>query len=71
MNLYRIYHQLLGADEREALARVEVADSDYLQVAADMQCSPQEVRRLVFEARRKLLLGMAPTLASLDDAPGG
>ena len=67
LNLYRVYHQILGADENEALSLVEVERACYAEIAKCMGKTADEIKLLVFAARRKLLFGMGRTLAELDE----
>lgn len=66
MNLYRVYHGILSDDEREALGLVVVENTGYGEVAKLMELTCEEVKALVFCARRRLLSGLGRTLAELD-----
>ena len=69
LNLYRVYHQILGEDEDRALSLVEVERASYAEIAERMGKSANEIKLLVFAARRKLRFGMSRTLAELDKQP--
>ena len=67
LNLYRVYHQVLGEDENEALSLVEVEKAGYAEIGERMGKTADEIKLLVFAARQKLLFGMGRTLAELDE----
>lgn len=69
LNLYRVYHQILGEDENQALGLVEVERAGYAEIGVRMGKTANEIKLLVLAARRKLLFGMGRTLAELDQHP--
>lgn len=67
MNLYRVYRRVLDENESRALALVELEDASYEQIAEELDMARDDVKMLVFMARKKLSFGMGRTLDELSE----
>lgn len=66
--LYYAHYESLSERERRALALVEIEGWSYRDTAADLGVKLENVKMVIFRARRKILRGLTTSLARLDRA---
>ena len=66
MNLYRVYRRVLDEDESRALALVELENASYEQIGELLGKTHDQVKLIVFTARKKMFFGMGRTLGELE-----
>ncbi|MFM1873656.1 MAG: hypothetical protein RL398_3078 [Planctomycetota bacterium] len=65
LQLYLVHFATLSAKERRALTMVEVEGISYRDAAAELGIRLENLKMVIFRGRRKILRGMAESLASI------
>ncbi len=65
LNLYLIHFGKLSAKEQRALTMVEVLGVSYRDAAAELGIRLENLKMVIFRARRKILRGMTRTLSEV------
>ena len=65
LNLYLVHYAKLSAKEQRALTMVEVLSVSYRDTAAELGIRLENLKMLIFRARRKILRGMTRTLCEI------
>lgn len=65
LNLYLVHFRQLSQKEQRALTLVEVEGVSYREAAADLGIRLENLKMVVFRARRKIYRGMSRTMAEL------
>lgn len=71
LQLYLVHFATLSAKERRALTMVEVDGVSYRDAAAELGIRLENLKMVIFRGRRKILRGMAESLASIAHAAVG
>lgn len=66
LNLYLVHYAKLSAKEQRALTLVEVLGVSYKDTAAELGVRLENLKMVIFRARRKILRGMTRTLSEIE-----
>lgn len=66
LSLYLVQFERLNPKEQRALTMVEVEDATYRETADEIGVCVANLKMVIFRARRRILRGMAESLAALD-----